>query len=353
MRGDENNRMKKSIAGGWIKLWSKVTGADLISALFLAVTIPHTAQVLQGYEPGEWRWLAWSLAGAIDIGIAYGGFISADGRMDKQARRWATLLFVGLSLGSYRLNVEHYLQARADPWWSYGLGLLLPGGILVLAKIKSRVLALRVTNSLSPVSEHAHPEVNQFQPHPEAKVEDLPQSREVTRQELEAGVSKLEQPVVAKSSNLAISHLQDQLEPHRQGSDQEVNHDDLAPTLQGISQRQVSLQGSGRETSAGVAEEVSLALPLQEEAVPLQGTLEELPLALEESSAINSSNEEMLIAVSASSASGSRLTRTQTEAIRQKVLSGELSLAQAKEQGVPEGTIYSWKSRYGEQLKMS
>jgi hypothetical protein len=61
----------------------------------------------------------------------------------------------------------------------------------------------------------------------------------------------------------------------------------------------------------------------------------------------------MLIAVSASSASGSRLTRTQTEAIRQKVLSGELTLAQAKEQGVPEGTIYSWKSRYGEQLKMS
>jgi hypothetical protein len=353
MGGDENNRMKKSIAGGWIKLWSKVTGADLISALFLAVTIPHTAQVLQGYEPGEWRWLAWSLAGAIDIGIAYGGFISADGRMDKQARRWATLLFVGLSLGSYRLNVEHYLQARADPWWSYGLGLLLPGGILVLAKIKSRVLALRVTNSPSPVSDHADPEVNQFQPHPEAKVNDLPQSREVTRQELEAGVSKLEQPVVAKSSNLAKESLQDQWEPLRQGSYQEVNHDDLAPTLQGISQRQVGLQGSGREISARVAEEVSLAPPLQEEAVPLQGTLEELPLALEESSVINSSNEEMLIAVSASSASGSRLTRTQTEAIRQKVLSGELTLAQAKEQGVPEGTIYSWKSRYGEQLKMS
>ena len=196
--------LAKALHHNLIKLWSSLTGADLISILFLAVTIPHTAQVLQGYETGEWHWLAWSLAGASDIGIACGGVVSAESRVDTQARRWATLLFIGLSVGSYPLNVEHYLQARADAWWSYGLGLLLPGGILAKAK----------------------------------------------------------------------------------------------------------------ESDGVITRPFTLAAP----------------------------NE---------NGNSSKLTRQQTEAIRNRILAGELSLAQAKEQGVPEGTISSWKSRYGNQVRLN
>jgi hypothetical protein len=124
----------------------KITGADLIIGLFLIVTIPHTAFILMVFENKDWWLLAWSLAGAIDIGIAYGGVVSSNANADEEARQWATALFVGLSIGSYLLNVAHYVAYGA--WlFSIGLGAFFPIGILLLAKIKSRL-----TNPVSPVA---------------------------------------------------------------------------------------------------------------------------------------------------------------------------------------------------------
>lgn len=115
-----------------------ITAADLIIVLFLAVTIPHSADMLKRFEYAEWHWLAWSLSAAIDIGIAYGGVVSSGARADKITRRWATLLFVGLSVGSYALNIAHYVTFGAG-WYALGLGAFFPVSILLLAKIKSRL----------------------------------------------------------------------------------------------------------------------------------------------------------------------------------------------------------------------
>ena len=106
----------------------------------MLVTIPHTAFILTRFEAPDWWLLAWSLAAAVDIGIAYGGAVSADIRTDKEARHWATALFAGLSIGSYCLNVAHYVVFGAD-WWSIGLGAFFPIGILFLAKVKARLLS--------------------------------------------------------------------------------------------------------------------------------------------------------------------------------------------------------------------
>jgi hypothetical protein len=117
----------------------RARGADLIILLFLIVTIPHTADILRRFEYPEWWGLAWALAAAIDIGIAYGGTISASQVADKEARWWATALFLGLSAGSYALNVAHYWTFQAHPVAAFFMGAFFPIGILFLAKIKSRL----------------------------------------------------------------------------------------------------------------------------------------------------------------------------------------------------------------------
>lgn len=136
-----------------------LTGADIIIALFLCVTVPHTSFVLSAFEYREWWWLAWSLAAAIDVGIAYGGLISSSKTADEEAKHWATVLFIGLSLGSYALNIAHYVTFGAGIF-SIGMGLFFPGGILLLAKIKSRnesisletLIAERVKEAVAPVA---------------------------------------------------------------------------------------------------------------------------------------------------------------------------------------------------------
>lgn len=311
--------LAKALHHNLIKLWSSLTGADLISILFLAVTIPHTTQVLQGYETGEWHWLAWSLAGAIDIGIAYGGLVSADSRVDTQARRWAILLFIGLSVGSYRLNVEHYLQARADTWWSYGLGLLLPGGILVLAKIKSRIITVRLANALQAQITQAETDM---------------QHRAILSIEAEQTRFKLE---VNTAFETALSGLE-----HR------------------LTQERLLLQGSLQEHFQQFCAEQASSLQaefsnlrnelLQQFSTSRMHDLASLAKAKESDGIIT---RPFTLAAPNENGNSSKLTRQQTEAIRNRILAGELSLAQAREQGVPEGTIYSWKSRYGNQVRLN
>lgn len=116
-----------------------LSGADLIIGLFLMVTVPHTAFILMRYESELWWPLGWLLAAAIDVGIAYGGVISSNNQAGKEARRWATMLFLGLSVGSYYLNVQHYLEYNAG-LAAMGLGAFFPIGIMLLAKIKSRLV---------------------------------------------------------------------------------------------------------------------------------------------------------------------------------------------------------------------
>lgn len=117
-----------------------LTGADLIIGLFLIVAVPHNSFTLIKFESADWWPLGWLLAAAIDVGIAYGAAISSQTGADKEARRWATVLFVGLSVGSYSLNAMHYLEYGAS-WYSLGLGAFFPIGIMLLAKIKSRLVS--------------------------------------------------------------------------------------------------------------------------------------------------------------------------------------------------------------------
>ena len=168
--------------------------AVIISLAFLALTIPHSAEVWSQFEkPGSW--LPWFSAVGLEVLVAYAMFVVCERGYEVWVKVVAGVLVTIAIAASFILNFAHYLSINSNGWYAAGLAALLPGLVALLGAMLPGLMAEKEVEVIHDESPTPAPQVVDPWPMMQAALEAMEKridaGMETARREITTAVSEL------------------------------------------------------------------------------------------------------------------------------------------------------------------
>jgi len=133
--------------------------AVIISLAFLALSIPHSAEVWSQFEkPGSW--LPWFSAVGLEVLVAYAMFVVCERGYEVWVKVVAGVLVTIAIAASFILNFAHYLSINSNGWYAAGLAALLPGLVALLGAMLPGLMADKPMETLAITTPPVAPQVD-------------------------------------------------------------------------------------------------------------------------------------------------------------------------------------------------